>query len=240
MSRKTFKTLKKAFPTDPASISNQETAEKIAKTLIKLGLQPLKSTSPSLLSNLNPHVTNLVLSNPLVPPHSCLTLFNFLQTNPSHKPNLQAHAILIRRLYNARRFAQMKIVLNGIVTNDNLRFPVSKITSLIEDEPDGVKFVGTLCDMLFRVYADNKMFEEAIGVFEYVGKNGLEIEERSCFVLLLALKKCGRVDLCLRFFDQMVEKGVRITVYPLTLVMNELCKRGEVEKAKALMGEMAG
>ncbi|KAM1249736.1 hypothetical protein ACFX2G_033077 [Malus domestica] len=228
-SHKAFKTLKKVFPAEPTFISNQETAEKIVKTLIKSGIQPLKSTSSSLLSSLNPHITNLVLSNPLVLPHSCVKLFNFLQKNPSHKHNLKSHVTLLCRLYQARKFAQMKIVLNVIVTNDNLRCPVSEIASLIEEGPNGMKFAGTLCDMLFRVYAENKMVEEAIGVFDYVGRNGIEIGERSCIVLLLALRKCGRVDSCWRFFDRMVKNGVRITVLTYNTILKAYIGRKDFE-----------
>ncbi|KAK9920944.1 hypothetical protein M0R45_029480 [Rubus argutus] len=183
----THRTLKKLIPSDDTMISNQQVAQKIAKTLIESGLQHLK-TSSSLLSNLNPHITHLILSDPVVPPQSCLSLFNFLRRNPSlksHRPNLQAHLTLFCRLHEARRFAQMNNVVSAIVNNDLLRCPVSGIVSLIEDgryEPESVE---KLCDMLFRVYADNKMFDEANGVFDYAYKNGFEIEERSCFVLCL-------------------------------------------------------
>ncbi|CAI8596785.1 unnamed protein product [Vicia faba] len=93
--------------------------------------------------------------------------------------------------------------------------------------------------MLFRVCSDNRLFPEAVRVFDYVEEKGFVIEERSCFVLLLALKRCGEIELCLRFFRRMVESnGIEIRVQSLTLVIDGLCKRGEVEKAKELMDEM--
>ncbi|KAL6133423.1 hypothetical protein ACLB2K_065658 [Fragaria x ananassa] len=234
--------LKKLIPTETTMKSNQELAQTIAKTLADSGLQHLRTSSPSLLSNLNPHITHLVLSDPILPPQSCLTFFNFLRRNPSLKPlrpNLQAHLTLFCRLHQANRFAQMKNVVNTIVHNDRLQCQVSHIVSLIETgsyERDSVK---KLFDMLFRVYVNTEMFEEAFGVFDHVYKNGLEIEERSCFAGLLALKKCNEVDKCLCLFDRMREKGL-VTVYSMTLVINELCKRGELERAKRLMGEMRG
>jgi len=129
-------------------------------------------------------------------------------------------------------------MLNCVVTDDSLRCPVSIIVSLIEGGCNEPKFVDKLCDMLMRVYADNRMFEEAVGVFDYMEKNGLEIEERSCFVLLLAFKRCDRVESCLGFFCRMVESGIEITVYSMTSVIDGLCKRGEVERGRELMGEM--
>ncbi|KAK7267506.1 hypothetical protein RIF29_20181 [Crotalaria pallida] len=46
-----------------------------------------------------------------------------------------------------------------------------------------------------RVSADNILFEEAFGVYDYVERKGLVIEEKSRFVLLFAMKKRGRVEL---------------------------------------------
>ncbi|KAJ1401692.1 Tetratricopeptide-like helical domain superfamily [Sesbania bispinosa] len=218
----------------------------------KITLNLINSTSPnyfqpsmelqSLISCITPHVTHHVLSDPTLPPHSCLAFFHFLRTQHSHiahKPDLKAHLILLSRLFKARKFASMKSILNGLVTNVEIHCPVSGIVSLVDEcEPH---FVEKLCDMLFRVCADNRLFQEAFRVFDYVEEKGLVIEERSCFVLLLALKKCGEVDLCLRFFHRMVESGsIEIRVQSLTLVIDGLCKKGEIQKAKELMDEVAG
>lgn len=144
---KLLKTLNKVIPSNPTLISNHEIAEKLAKTLVSSGLKPLQAT-PSLLSNLNSHIIHLVLSNPHVPPPTCLSFFKFLQKNQSltpQKPDLRAHVTLVWRLYGARKFAEMKNILNCIVADDNLRCPVSIIVSLIEE--DGFsepKFVGKL------------------------------------------------------------------------------------------------
>ena len=96
----------------------------------------------------------------------------------------QAHVTLIRRLYNARRFAQIKIVLNGILTNDDLRCPVSEIVSLIEDQPDGVKFVGTLRDLMFRVMRITRCSRRQLGFLCMWARMGWRLKKghalRSC------------------------------------------------------------
>ncbi|KAK7837227.1 pentatricopeptide repeat-containing protein [Quercus suber] len=207
-------------------------------------LKIFNKATTSLLSNLNSHIIHLVLSNPHVPPRSCLSFFKFLQKNQSltpQKPDLRAHVTLVCRLYGARKFTKMKNILICIVADDNLQCPVSIIVSLIEEDGfNEPKFVVKLCDMLMRVYSDNRMCEEAVGVFDYMEKNGFEIEERSCFVLLLALKKCDRVESCFEFFRQMVESDVEITVYAMTSVIDGLCRRGEVERGRELMAEIVG
>ncbi|CAJ1932534.1 unnamed protein product [Sphenostylis stenocarpa] len=140
----------------------------------------------------------------------------------------------------------MRTLLNSLVTNVEIKHPVAGLVSLVDECEWESKseiesnFVEKLCDMLFRVCADNKMFREAIGVFEYVMAKGLVIDGRSCFMLLLALKRCNDVEFCVRFFRQMVESGrVNIGVQSLTLVVDVLSRRGQVERAKKLMEEMA-
>ncbi|KAL5064783.1 hypothetical protein RYX36_026520 [Vicia faba] len=141
------------------------------------------------------------------------------------------------KLFKARKFATIKTILNSVVTDSQFRSPVSGIVDLLDEFE--FHFVDKLCDMLFRVCSDNRLFPEAVRVFDYVEEKGFVIEERSCFVLLLALKRCGEIELCLRFFRRMVESnGIEIRVQSLTLVIDGLCKRGEVEKAKELMDEM--
>lgn len=101
------------------------------------------------------------------------------------------------------------------------------------------KFLEKFFDLMFKVYADNGMFEEGVRIFDYILGKGLSIEERSCIVFLVAAKKSGKIDLCLGFFRRMVDSGVKITVYSLTIVVEGLCRRGEVEKSRELVDEIS-
>ncbi|KAK8468114.1 hypothetical protein PHAVU_007G232500 [Phaseolus vulgaris] len=188
-----------------------------------------------------PQVTYYVLSNPSLPPRSCLSFFHFLTTQNPQKPDLKAHLILLYRLFSAKKFALMKTLLNSLVTEHPVPGFVDECESqFVSESENESNFVEKLCDMLFRVCADNRMFREAIGVFDYAISKGLVIEGRSCIVLLLALKRCNEVEFCVRFFHRMVESGrVDIGVQSLTVVVDVLCRRGEIERAKKLMREMA-
>lgn len=219
-----------------------EIVHKITQILVNYSKTSNNPDLHSIISCITPHVTYRVLSEPILQPHSCLAFFHFLKTqhsNISFKPDLKAHLILISRLFEARKFATMKTILNGFVTDSDIPCPVSSIVDLVDEFES--HFVEKFCDMLFRVCSDNRLFDETIRVYDYVEEKGLVIEERSCFVLLLALKRCGEVDFCLRFFHRMVESNkFEIRVQSLTLVIDVLCRRGEVEKAKELMDEMVG
>ncbi|KAK1567874.1 hypothetical protein Q3G72_017672 [Acer saccharum] len=82
------------------------------------------------------------------------------------------------------------------------------------------------------------MFKEAIDVFDYMEKSEIKIHEGCCMVLLLALRSCDKMDTCLSFFQRLVEANVEITVKSMMIVINGLCIRGEVERAKDLMEVM--
>ncbi|XP_022640469.1 pentatricopeptide repeat-containing protein At2g32630-like [Vigna radiata var. radiata] len=228
----------------PVNTEHLQLAHNITQSLLNSTYFKPHSVIPCIA----PQITYYVLSDPSLPPRSCLSFFHFLATQNPQKPDLKAHLILLYRLFSAKQFASMRTLLNSLVTNVEIKHPVREFVSLVdecesqfgsESESESY-FVEKLCDMLFRVCADNRMFREAIWVFDYVMSKGLAIEGRSCFVLLLALKRCKEVEFCVRFFHRMVECGrVDIGVQSLTLVVDVLCRRGEIDRGKKLMKEMA-
>ncbi|KAK3211106.1 hypothetical protein Dsin_015812 [Dipteronia sinensis] len=229
----------RAFSTiyHPPTNSHQHTASIIAQVLRYSRVEFLKNI-PLFHSNLNSHVIQLDSSNPRLPLRSCLDFFNILRENPINKPDLVAHLTLIRRPYDVGKFTDVQFVLNCNASDVNLRTSVLNIVSLVEDGTDDLIFVEELSGMLFCVYADNGMFEEAIGVFDHMKNIGFKIHEKCCIMLLLALNRCDKMDMSFSFFRRMVGANVEITVFSITIVIDGLCKRGEVEKAKDLMEEL--
>lgn len=76
----------------------------------------------------------------------------------------------------------MRTLLDSLVTTEiETKRPVSDVVSLVDECEFEPHFVETLCDMLFRVCADNRMFRDALKVFDYVMEKGLVVEGRSCF-----------------------------------------------------------
>ncbi|KAL5776036.1 hypothetical protein ACOSP7_008962 [Xanthoceras sorbifolium] len=161
-------------------IQHKKTASNLAQFLANSGIEHLKH-SPLMLSTLNSHVIQHVFSNPELPLPSCLDLFNFLRENPARKPDLVAHMTLIYRLYGAQKFNEVEFVLKCIANDVNLRTSVPNMVSLVKDGTDDPIFVETLCGMLFRIYASKGMFEEAIGVFDYMEKSGFKIHGSSFY-----------------------------------------------------------
>ncbi|KAF3441841.1 hypothetical protein FNV43_RR15756 [Rhamnella rubrinervis] len=128
-----FKTLKKVFLSYSTAATDQEIADKIAKTLITAGLKPLQTT-PSLLSNLNSRI-HLVLSNPHLPLHSCLFFFNFLCRNQSlaQNPDRQAHVTPIYRLFEARAEVGIEMEVPGPASFLQVKQQIKEIANVEED-----------------------------------------------------------------------------------------------------------
>ncbi|XP_020205378.1 pentatricopeptide repeat-containing protein At2g32630 [Cajanus cajan] len=207
---------------------------KLAHTITLNLLNSTTTTIPCLA----PHVAYRVLSHPSLPPRSCLAFFHLLNPNP----DLTAHLILLFRLFQAQNFASFKSTLNSLLTQAQIKHPVSSLISLLDHYQfqSHPNFLRTLCDILFRLCADNGMFQDAFNVFDYGTAKASLIEPRSCFVLLLAFKKRAHFHLCEPFFRRMVDSArVDIGVQSLTLVVDVLCRNGDVERAKALIHEMA-
>ncbi|KAK6942798.1 LOW QUALITY PROTEIN: Pentatricopeptide repeat [Dillenia turbinata] len=223
---KVFKTLRRVFSVNPTLAPNQRIAKNICTILKYSDLKSLKSKN--LLSDLNSEVIHLVLSNPYLKIQSCLYFFKFLQRNLtfcSYKPDLQAYVIL---KVKSKKVCRSKNYVEFCCCYDNLGFPVSVIADLV-DEYDYEKMISPkLLDTLFRVSADDELFNEALEFFHYMKNNGVELEERSCMVFLRALKRA----------NNMVDSGVQITA--MSVVVDVLCKIGEIRKARKLIDGMGG
>ncbi|GJS52369.1 hypothetical protein Tco_0625731 [Tanacetum coccineum] len=68
-------------------------------------------------------------------------------------------------------------------------------------------------------------------------KNGVEIDEKSCTVYLVEVMRCENLILGLVFYDKTVECGIDVLVYSMTVVVDGLCKNGEVRKGMELVEE---
>lgn len=93
--------------------------------------------------------------------------------------------------------------------------------------------------MLLKLYSDHRMFDMALTVFEYMVEWGVERDERTCSIHLLAMTHSGKADLAFSFFHRMVDSGMEVSVYSLTIVVSGLCNVGELKMARELV-ETAG
>ncbi|CAM9000594.1 unnamed protein product [Rhodiola kirilowii] len=115
----------------------------------------------------------------------------------------------------------------------------SGVGAVLDKNGVGGRNAHKVFDMLLRVNAESKMFDKRVEVVDYVEENGIEIEERACMMLLLALKRAGQVDMSLKFFCQMVDANVPIAVYSMAISVDGLCRKGETDQARVLIDDMS-
>uniref|UniRef100_A0A2N9FRJ8 Reverse transcriptase domain-containing protein n=1 Tax=Fagus sylvatica TaxID=28930 RepID=A0A2N9FRJ8_FAGSY len=205
--------------------------------------KPLNTTTTTFLSNLNPTTLLHVLTDPDLKSSKCLRFFNFLLQNQSllsFKPDLQAHLTLICRLLRERRFSDAEKTIKSVLVGENLRCPFFLIAPTVENFCNDPIVIAKLFNSMLKVYSDCKMFDLASEVFDFMKNNGIEIDERTCTVHLLALKSCDYLQLVFDFFYRMVESGIEVSVYSLTVVVGGLCWNGEIKRGRELVEEMIG
>ncbi|KAK9997153.1 hypothetical protein SO802_021839 [Lithocarpus litseifolius] len=104
----------------------------------------------------------------------------------------------------------------------NPKYPFSVIASTTVSCCNDPKVIGKFFNSMLKVYLDCKLFDLVSQDFDYMKNNGIEIDERTCIVHLLALKSCDLLQLVLDFFYRMVESGIEVSVYSLTVVVDGL------------------
>ena len=132
-------------------------------------------------------------------------------------------------------------MIKFVLVGGNPRYPFSVIAATVGNCCNDEKVIAKLFNSMLNVYSDCKMFDLVSRVFDYMKGNGIEIDERTCTVHLLALKKSYEcLQLVLDFFYWMVESGIEVSVYSLTVVVDGLCWSGEGKRGRELVEEMIG
>ncbi|XP_065869379.1 pentatricopeptide repeat-containing protein At2g28050 [Euphorbia lathyris] len=230
----TLKTVKRNRLSFLSPKSCQEISRSISEALI--------SPSSTFLSNLNSAQLHQILSNPHIQPLKCLRFFNLISGNQSSIPfkaDLQAHLTLISRLLEGRRFSEAENLLKSVSIEESSRYPFPLLASTIEKcccfE---LKVTAKLFNLMLKVYSGNNKFYRVLETFDHMKNNGINIDERTCTMHLLALDKHDQMSLALEFFNRMIEFDIEVSAYSLMAVANGLCKIGEIKRCRALVEQM--
>lgn len=241
---KTLKTAKRPSPSSSGSASTtlssslSDGAKETLFTTLNKSAHTKNPSPSSFLSFLSSHKLQSFLSDPNVRTFDCFLAFNFLLRNQSElsfKPDLHAHLTLVCRLIKSRKFSDAEILLSNVAFHRIYRYPFSDFVRWIENYCNESRIITKLLNMLLKVYSDHRMFDMALTVFEYMVEWGFERDERTCSIHLLAMTHSGRADLAFSFFHRMVDSGMEVSVYSLTIVVSGLCNVGELKMARELV-----
>nr|ACQ90610.1 putative PPR repeat protein [Eutrema halophilum] len=93
-------------------------------------------------------------------------------------------------------------------------------------------------DALFSVLIEEDMFEEALQCFSKMKRCRVFPKTRSCNGLLHKFARLGKTDGMKRFFKDMIGAGSKPTVFTYNIMIDCMCKEGDIEAASGLFEEM--
>ncbi|KAI3942920.1 hypothetical protein MKW92_046066 [Papaver armeniacum] len=244
--QKLLKTLRSVLTSDTSIKTNHEIANKISEALKTLGCKSLlQPNNFPLLSNLNTDIIHLLVSNPLLKPTTCLDFFNFLNdenkrflTPPTYEHDLQTYITLSLRLFKDRKFRMAKCFLNHVAIHENLNCPVSVTASLVENLCKDSDTLSEFFDMLFRVYLEQNMFEEAFQFMVVGGSKGIKPNIFTYNALINGFIKMGKFEEVNEILELIDNEGLSKNVTTYTLLINKFITEGNVEEAEKVFAEM--
>jgi len=213
---------------------------KIAEVIISPTTQisTTTKTTAAILSTLTPTIVNLVLSNRRIKTGRCFSFFNIISENQSLVPfkiQIEHYLTLISRAIKSFKFEDAERLLTSLSNEGNLRYPFSDVVSFAESQCLDSGLLSKMFNLMLKVNSDRGKFIVAFETFNYMRNHGIAIDERTCCIYLMALLRCQHLVLGLVFFYNMVESGIDVSVYSLTVMVDGLCKSGEIKRARELV-----
>ncbi|KAM0954352.1 putative tetratricopeptide-like helical domain superfamily [Dioscorea sansibarensis] len=172
-----------------------------------------------------------------------LLLFSNYSSSPTSSPlpsNLLAPLTPYFNHMKLKSYSAAKHELRSFAALDDLSSPFPSIASSIHTSStlSGVS-PSTVFDMLFRVYSDANLLSRALETFELLLSKFGRVDGRSCGVYLHALRRLGRMDSALEFFNRMLDIDcIDVSEHSMAIVVDGLCDNGEIEAARKVFEEM--
>ncbi|KAL4576977.1 hypothetical protein LXL04_013078 [Taraxacum kok-saghyz] len=220
--------------------TNQTTYRKIADVIISSATQTSTATktAAAILATLTPTIFQSVLSNRRIRTGRCLSFFNIISENQFSIPfkiETEHYLTLICRTIKSFKFEDTETLINSLVHEGNLKYPFSNVLSFAESQCLDPKILSKMFNLILTGYSDIGKFFAAFETFNYMRNNRIVIDERTCTIYLITLFRYQRLELGLVLFYKMLESGIDVSVYSLTIVVDGLCKNGDIKKARQLI-----
>ncbi|XP_076887127.1 uncharacterized protein LOC143537191 [Bidens hawaiensis] len=91
-------------------------------------------------------------------------------------------------------------------------------------------------NLMLKAYSDTANFNSALETFNYMTNNRIYINKQTCYSYLIKLIRTEQLlGLGLDVLYKMMEAGVHVSVYTLTVVVDRLCKVGDIKAGRELV-----
>ncbi|KAK1261953.1 putative pentatricopeptide repeat-containing protein [Acorus gramineus] len=171
-------------------------------------------------------------------PRLAFKLFNGVSRREGFRHTCESYCVAAHILFRGRMFFQATQVLKEMVCSkpgsagSEGFFECLWSTRGVSDSGPGV------FDALFGVLTDLGMLDEANNCFSRLREFGYLPKLRSCNNLLQRLSRLTRKDAPKKFFGDMVEAGMPLTVFTYNIMIDFYCKDGDLKSARVLFSRM--
>ncbi|KAK2642127.1 hypothetical protein Ddye_023890 [Dipteronia dyeriana] len=157
-------------------------------------------------------------------------------TLPNHKNSLQSSWVMIHILTKHKYLMTAQNLLHKFALRDFLS-TTSVLNSLLKvhDDSDGNSHI---LSWLVIFYANLKMTQDAIQVFNQMRVHSLKPHLHACTVLLNLLVKDRLTDMVWKLYKKMLGLGVVPNIHVYNVLIHACSKSGDVERVEKLLSEM--
>ncbi|CAL5380732.1 unnamed protein product [Camellia sinensis] len=171
-------------------------------------------------------------------PNASLEFFKLASKQQNFRPCFKSYCKIVHILSRGRMFDETRVYLIELVgmckTKNNSFVVWDELVRVYRE----FKFSPTVFDMILKIYAKKGLTENALYVFDRMGKFGRVPSLGSCNSLLNSLVQNGEWYTVFCVYDQVNRVGIVPDVYTFTIMVDAYCKGGRVDKALDFLKEM--
>ncbi|KAF8012778.1 hypothetical protein BT93_I0818 [Corymbia citriodora subsp. variegata] len=169
-------------------------------------------------------------------PSHLLAFFKNVESMPRYKHSLQSSWTMIHILTKHGHFKSAQDLLEKIALRDFLSSP-SVLGALVRAHDD-LDANSQVFSWLVIFYANSRMTQDAVQVFEHMRVCALKPHLPACTVLLSSLAKDRLTDMVWKLYKKMVRLGVVPNIHIYNVLIHACSKSADMEKAEKILTEM--
>ncbi|GFZ00327.1 tetratricopeptide repeat (TPR)-like superfamily protein [Actinidia rufa] len=172
-------------------------------------------------------------------PILALKFFKWAERRIGFRHTTESYCLLAHILFCSRMYIDAHDILKDLITSTRV-FPGCDIFDVLWSTRNVCIPGYGVFDTFFSVLVELGMLEEASECFLRMKSFKVRPKVRSCNYLLQRLSKTGNGEQSKKFFNDMVAAGVAASVFTYNIMIDYMCKEGDVKTARILFQQMKG
>ncbi|ERN10234.1 hypothetical protein AMTR_s00171p00059960 [Amborella trichopoda] len=193
-------------------------------------------TRPNITSRFTNTMVNSILSNLSSDSLASWSFFKWVESIPNYKHSVQPYWTMIHILTKNKQYNIAQSLVKRIMFREFLSSP-SVLNALLNSCSDAISNSEVL-SWLIIYYAQSKMTQDAIQIFNQMNIHGFKPHLHACTSLLSALAKEKLTATLWKIHERMVEIGIMFNTHVYNAMIHACYISGDVEKAEKLVKDM--